>query len=186
MSLLMEGSTVQDGKYQDNLTRAVEYLLQRVQRNGQIGNLHAPGEAGRYMHAHGYALLFLSCVYSKDEDCKHRDELGAVLERAVKFSREAQTRRTSTRFKDKNGKPAHLGGWGYIAAGDGNNFDEGPCAITNIQALHAARRAGIPVPPEALEDADNYLREATGDKGGILYSLSGGGGEGRAPLTAGE
>jgi hypothetical protein len=185
MALLMEGSTLRAGKYRDNLRRAADWLMDQAQPDGQLGTPDLPGEAGRYMHAHGYALLFLSCVYGEEEDGERRKKLADVLTRAVKFTREAQALRRSTRFKDKNGKPLKLGGWGYIAATWLNNFDEGPCSITQIQSLHAARLAGIEVPREALEEADNYLREATNEKGGLLYSVAQGGGDGRPAITAG-
>ena len=54
-----------------------------------------------------------------------------------------------------------------------------------MQALRAARNAGIAVPPEAIKEAINYLQESTNDQGGVIYSLAGGGGgEGRPALTA--
>ena len=57
--------------------------------------------------------------------------------------------------------------------------------ITQVQALRAARNAGISVPPDAIKEAVNYLQESTNDQGGVIYSLAGGGGgEGRPALTA--
>src|SRR6185369_14064368 len=38
MSMLMEGSTLREGKYSDNLRRAVDWLMDRAQPNGLIGN----------------------------------------------------------------------------------------------------------------------------------------------------
>ena len=35
------------------------------------------------------------------------------------------------------------GGWGYVAAKDGSDFDEGNVTICVLQALVAARKAGI-------------------------------------------
>ena len=57
--------------------------------------------------------------------------------------------------------------------------------ITQVQALRAARNAGITVPPEAIKKAIKYLEESTNDQGGVIYSLAGGGGgDGRPALTA--
>jgi hypothetical protein len=194
MCLLMEGSTIREGKYKDNIRRAVEWLMARSMPNGMIGNPNIPGEAGRYMYGHGYAMLFLASVYGEEEDGDRRKKLEDILVRAAKFSRDAQTKRESTRnFKGKDGKPQKLGGWGYISAADGNNFDEGSVTITQVQALRAAKNAGIAVPVEAIQEAVNYLRESTTDQGnedkvvpaGVIYSLAGGGGgEGRPALTA--
>jgi hypothetical protein len=89
----------------------------------------------------------------------------------VKFSRNAQTTR---------------GGWGYVAAKEGNNFDEGSVLVTQVQALCAARDTGIEAPTAAINDAMKYLKWASANPtGGIVYSLGGGGGgQGRPPLTA--
>ena len=185
MAMLMQGSTIREGKYKDNLRRAVDWLMARSMPNGMIGNPNIPGEAGRYMYGHGYALLFLSCVYGEEEEGERRRKLEDMLTRAAKFTRDAQTQRESTRYRDKNGKPLKLGGWGYISAKEGNNFDEGSVTITQVQALRAARNAGIAVPPEAIQEAVNYLQESTNDQGGVIYSLAGGGGgEGRPALTS--
>src|SRR6516162_7358776 len=62
MALLMEGSTIRDGKYKDNIRRATDWLMAHSHPNGMIGNPNIPGEAGRYMYGHGFATLFLSCV----------------------------------------------------------------------------------------------------------------------------
>jgi hypothetical protein len=185
MCLLMEGNTVGAGRYADNLRRAVDWLLGHAMASGQIGALDLPGESGRYMHGHGYAMLFLACVYGDEEDRERRHKLTDVLEQAARFTREAQTHGESKRFQDKDGKPLKLGGWGYVAARDGNNFDEGPTTLTQVQALNVARRVGIAVPPAAIEEAANYLQEVTGDDGGVRYSLSGGCTNGGRPaLTA--
>lgn len=170
MSLLMEGSTVREGKYRDNIRRARDWLMSRAQPNGMLGNPNIPGEAGRYMYGHGFALMFLSCVYGEEEEGETRKKLEEILTKAAVFSRNAQTKR---------------GGWGYVSAKEGNDFDEGSVTITQVQALRAARNAGIVVPPEAIKDAVKYLEQSTNAQGGVIYSLGGGGGgDGRPALTA--
>ncbi len=179
MSLLMEGSTAREGKYKDRIRKARDYLMSKVQPNGMIGNPNTPGEAGRYMYGHGFSLLFLACVYGDEEEGDTRRKLEDILVRAAQFSHDAQTRRKST----KDGKD--LGGWGYMSAKEGNNFDEGSVTITQVQALRAARNAGVKVPPEAIPMSQIYLRDSTNGQGGIIYSLAGGGGgDGRPALTA--
>ena len=87
MALLMEGSTIREGKYGDNIRRAVDWLMARAQPNGMIGNPNIPGEAGRYMYGHGFAMLFLSCVYGEEEEGERRRKLEDILTRARrKFS----------------------------------------------------------------------------------------------------
>lgn len=172
MVLLMEGSTIREGKYADNIRRAVDWLIApgRPQPNGLLCNPNIPGEAGRYMYGHGFAMLFLASVYGEEEDADRRKRLEEVLSRAVKFTHDAQTNR---------------GGWGYVSAKDGNNFDEGSVTVTQLQSLRAARNAGISVPKECINKAIQYLKDSTNAQGGVIYSLAGGGGgEGRPALTA--
>ncbi|HZT83106.1 MAG TPA: prenyltransferase/squalene oxidase repeat-containing protein [Gemmataceae bacterium] len=170
MTFLMEGSTIREGKYADNIRRAADWLVARSQPNGMLCNPNHPGEAGRYMYGHGFAMLFLSCVYGEEEDRDRRKKLEDVLTRAVLFSGKAQTNR---------------GGWGYVSAADGGGFDEGSVTITQMQGLRAARNAGIVVPKEIIDKGVKYLKDCTNAQGGVIYSLGGGGGgDGRPALTA--
>jgi squalene cyclase len=171
MAFLCEGSTIREGKYRDHIRRARDWLMDRVQRNGLIGNASSAAEGGRYTYGHGFGLLFLSCVVGEEENAEKRKRLVDMLERAAKYCRDAQTDR---------------GGWGYVSAKDGNNFDEGSVTITQMQALRAARNAGIIVPNDAIKNGVKYLKDSTNDQGGVQYSLAWGGGRdaGRPSLTA--
>jgi len=172
MVLLMEGSTLREGKHAERIRRAVDWLVERSQRNGLIGNPNNPTETDRYMYGHGFSLLFLSCAYGEEEDGERRKKLEDVLTKAVDFCSKAQTAR---------------GGWGYVSSADGNGFDEGSVTITQVQALRAARNAGIVVPKETINKAQEYLEKCTTPRGGVIYRLAHGqaanGGE-RPPLTA--
>jgi hypothetical protein len=173
MALLMEGSTIRDGKYSEKIRKATDWLMDRSQRSGMIGNPNNPTEAGRYMYGHGFSVLFLSQVYGEEEDGDRRKKLEGILTRAVEFTGKAQTDR---------------GGWGYVSAADGGGFDEGSVTITQLQGLRAARNAGIRVPKGIIDKAQKYLKVCTTDRGGVIYSLAHGGraavGGERAPLTA--
>jgi hypothetical protein len=167
IALLMEGSTLRVGKYAENIRRATDWLTSHTQRNGLISPLDGSGRG--YMHDHGYALLFLAEVYGEEEDGDRRRSLEDLLTRAVDFTGKAQTRR---------------GGWGYTSALDGNGGDEGSVTITQVQALRACRNAGIAVPKGIIEQAQKYLKDCTTANGGVIYSLSNGGGGERPALTA--
>jgi len=172
MSLICEGSTLREGKYRDNIRRAVTWLMDRVQPNGLIGVPTSASEGGRYMYGHGFALMFLACCVGEEDNARNRATLVEKLEKAAHYSWEAQTNR---------------GGWGYISAKDGSNFDEGSVTITQVQGLRAARNAGIIVPKDVIKKSQEYLEKSTNEQGGILYSLAfggGGRGEGRPALTA--
>jgi hypothetical protein len=171
MALLAEGSTARKGKYAEPIRRAVGWLIERSQTDGLIGDPQNPGEGGRYIFGHGYSMAFLAAAQA-DLPAEQRKKVKDVLNRAVQFAAAARTPR---------------GGWGYVAAKDGGNFDEGACTIAQMQGLLAARAAGIPVPREVMKQAHDYFNKSTTAQGGIIYSLSQGaavGGE-RPALTAG-
>src|SRR5581483_10252208 len=93
MVLLMEGSTLREGKYADNIRRAVDWLMERSQRNGLLANPNNGLEGGRYMYGHGFGLLFLAQVYGEEEDNDRRKKLEDILTRAVQFTGKAQSSR---------------------------------------------------------------------------------------------
>ncbi len=164
-ALLCEGSTTTTGKYAKNIRAAVDFLVNIARPNGLIGY---KGDY-RYTYGHGFSMLFLSQVYGEEEDAERRADLKRVLTNAVKFSAEAQTSR---------------GGWGYVSAKDGNDFDEGSTCITQVQGLRACRNAGIPVSTEIIDRAKKYISDCTGSDGGVRYSYSTRGGGSRPPITA--
>ena len=151
-ALICSGSTTTQGPYAKNIRLAVDYLTSKSRGNGLIGD---PLTDNRYTYGHGFSMLFLSQVLGEEEDADRRDELVEVLTKAADFSAKAQT-------------PS--GGWGYVSAKDGNNFDEGSTTITQVQGLRGCRNAGIPVPNEVIESAKNYIYMCKNADGGISYS----------------
>jgi hypothetical protein len=161
MAMLMEGSTVGDGKYADPIRKAVDWLIERSQPNGLLGNSNDNNAGIGYLFGHGYAMLFMASAYGQEEDGDRRHKLEKILTKAVEFTAHAQT--------------IH-GGWGYVTA------SEGASTIVQLQGLRAARNAGIVV-PKKLIDID-YLRKCTTARGGVIYSITGGGGSDSPALTA--
>jgi len=158
VALLCEGSTTTQGKYAENVSRAVDYLVGRSRRNGLIGD---PARDDRYTYGHGFGMLFLSQVLGEEEDVERRQELVDVLTRAAVFTGQAQT---------------NAGGWGYVSAQDGHGFDEGSTTITQVQGLRGCRNAGIVVPREIIDQAVRYIHNCTTPDGGVQYNSRGGGG----------
>jgi hypothetical protein len=152
-ALLCSGSTATQGPYARNIRRAIDFLMTKVRANGLIGD---PQLDNRYTYGHGFSMLFLSQILGEEEDVERRDELIDVLTRAVQFSGQAQT---------------DSGGWGYVSAKDGNNFDEGSTTITQVQGLRGCRNAGIPVPADVIERAKEYIYACKNPDGGISYSF---------------
>jgi len=152
MALICSGSTTTQGPYAKNIRRAVDYLVSKSRTNGLIGD---PLRDNRYTYGHGFSMLFLSQVLGEEEDAERREELIEILNRAIEFSGRAQT-------------PS--GGWGYVSAKDGSNFDEGSTTITQVQGLRGCRNAGLPVPTEVIENARKYIYTCKNADGGISYS----------------
>lgn len=163
MALLCEGSTTTRGKYAPQIRRAVDFLIGASQPNGLIGYT----DDFHYTYGHGFSMMFLSQVFGEEEDVTRRKQIQIVLQKAIRFSGEAQTSQ---------------GGWGYVSARDGNDFDEGSTCVTQVQGLRACRNAGIVVPGDIIERAKVYISKCLTEDGGVQYSIRGGGA--RAPITA--
>ena len=165
LAWLMEGSTIREGRYSKNIRMATDWLMERSMkgnnRDGLIGNPDHPTETGRYMYGHGFATLFLACVYGEEEEKERRERLKDILTRAVKYIGNAQSTQ---------------GGWFYTSAKDGHDQDEGSVTVTQMQALRACRDAGISVPNSVVKKGYDYLKNSTTVNGGIVYSLGRGGG----------
>jgi hypothetical protein len=123
-----------------------------LRSNGLIGD---PLTDNRYTYGHGFSMLYLSQVLGEEEDEERRQELVEALSKAVEFSGNAQTK---------------SGGWGYVSAKDGNDFDEGSTTITQVQGLRGCRDAGIAVPREIIDKAKQYIYNCKNQDGGISYS----------------
>lgn len=163
-AMLCEGSTTTRGRYCKSISSAVDYLIDNSQANGLIGDKRD----FHYTYGHGFSMLFLSQVFGEEENSQRREKLKEVLVKAVQFCGEAQT---------------PDGGWGYVSAKDGNNFDEGSTCVTQVQGLRACRNAGIPVPKEVIDKAIDYIRKCMSTDGGVQYSLRNASGS-RPPITA--
>jgi len=167
MALLMEGSTIDSGPYAESIRKAVDWLMSKSQPSGLLVDLSDPSETSRYFFGHGYTMMFLATVYSQLEEGERRAQLQKLLTKAVEFTAGATTK---------------LGGWGYVTAKEGGDFDESATSIVQLQALRAARNAGIVVPRKLLDA--NFLRKCTSPTGGVVYSIAQANGGERPPLTA--
>lgn len=165
LAMLMEGSTIREGAYSQNIRKASDWLMERSMkannRDGLIGNPDHPTETGRYMYGHGFATLFLASVYGDEEDRERREKLKDILTRACKYIGNAQSTQ---------------GGWFYTSKVDGHDQDEGSVTVTQMQALRACKNAGIAVNKDVMRKGHLYLKNSTTANGGVVYSLNRGGG----------
>jgi hypothetical protein len=159
MAMLMEGSTLTQGKYSENIRKAADWLMAKSQkgnqRDGLIGNPDNPSEAARYMYGHGFGMMFLACVYGDENNAQKREKLKDILTRAVKYTINSQSSR---------------GGFYYTSKMEGGDRDEGSVTITQVQALRACRNAGIAVPRQVIKNVYKYLKDCTSPRGHIYYS----------------
>jgi RNA polymerase sigma factor (sigma-70 family) len=147
MALLMQGSTLTEGPYAQHIRKAVDWLLVRSQDGGRLGGRNSDDEGPQGIFGHGHALLFLASVYGEEEDADRRKRLKDVLTRAGELTAKAQTRG---------------GGWGHVVGGlvnEGDDKAEVVPTVLQLQALRAARHAGIPVPKETFAKAWTYLEK---------------------------
>ncbi|QEG02028.1 hypothetical protein Mal15_61110 [Stieleria maiorica] len=151
-AMIGSGSTTTQGPYAKEIARTSDFLISKSRDNGLIGD---PKTDQRYTYGHGFAMLFLSQVLGEEGLLDRRREIVDVLTRAVEFSGNAQTA---------------AGGWGYVSAAEGNDFDEGSTTITQVQGLRGCRNAGIPVSGDVIDRAKEYIYGCKNKDGGISYS----------------
>jgi Prenyltransferase and squalene oxidase repeat len=156
------------GRFGENVTRAVRYIVNSEDRNrpGFINNqraaLHGP------MYGHGFATLFLAEVYGMVNDPDLRSRLRGLLGRAIMVIRTSQN---------------HEGGWRYNPQPVDADLS---VTICQIMALRAARNAGIAVPRKVAEDCTAYVKRCQDPQsGGFRYQAFGGQPPGFARTAAG-
>jgi hypothetical protein len=154
-ALLANGNSPTRGRYAPKVEKATEYLLSCSTPSGLITG--PSQDNGQPMHGHGFALMFLACVYGTETKPALRDKTKIAIDKAVKLTAEGQS---------------GDGGWTYIP-GSG---DEGSVTVTQVQALRAAHNAGLAVPRGTIAQAVQYIERCSTSEGGICYSLRSGGG----------
>lgn len=162
MALLANGNTPTRGRYAPQVKELTEYLLKSSTSSGLITG--PSQERGQPMHGHGFALMYLACVYGMESKDSLRLRTREVIDRAVKLTSEGQSPE---------------GGWSYTP-GSG---DEGSVTVTQVQALRAVHNSGLHVPRGTIEKSVQYIERCSTPEGGIAYSLGSGGGA-RLPISA--
>lgn len=171
LAFLAGGSTPLRGPYANHLGRALDFIKRCSNKQGYInegGAFGAREAGGSGMHGHGYALLFLAEAYGMCGNSGRLDDETAkdTIKRAVDVTEYAQ---------DKTG------GWLYDPKPSGH---EGSVTVTQVQALRAARNAGIQVNDRVVEKGISYIRKSTMPSGDIMYQIGGEGMGVRQALTA--
>jgi len=163
LALMASGSTPTEGPYSPQLRKALTFALHCSQRNGLICP-RGDNEESRSMYGHGFSMLFLAQVMGMEEDPERLARVRWVLQKGVALTEKSQS---------------PLGGWLYTPDMTG---DEGSVTVTQVQALRAARNAGIAVPKKVINRAMKYLKKSVQPDGGIAYRVGMSGS--RPPITA--
>jgi hypothetical protein len=139
LAFMAGGSTVTTGPYAPQVRRAVEFYLDlRGHQESEEWWIAASDDRSR-LHGHGFATLFLAEALGTCGVWERREELGLRLHEAVQLIVKSQEPR---------------GGWGYTPY---DPFHEGSITVTQLQALRAARDAGLDVPQGVINRALGYL-----------------------------
>lgn len=163
LAFLGYGEQYGRGRYGDVLVQAVRYLAQKS-TTGRAG--YIDDESSR-MHGHAYAVLFLTQVLGSIPDPRSEAKVREVVYEGIEFIAHAQTLD---------------GGWGYEA---NEKFDEASITVCCLQALRAAKDAGIALKPltsaspgssndrmrAVVDAAVGYLVRCCLDDGSFKYSL---------------
>ena len=151
VAFMCNGSTPGRGPYGDEIDKALGYVLGHVTPSGFIvlpnSLTHGP------MYSHGFATMFLAEAYGMS----HRAELHEKLQSAVRLIIDTQNPE---------------GGWRYQPQPNDADISVTVC---QINALRAARNAGIFVPKETVDRCIKYCKQAQNPDGGFRYMLQGGG-----------
>jgi len=161
LAYMQAGNLPNRGKYGENVTKCVDFVLASCQESGLIAsdNSHGP------MYGHGFATLFLAEIYGMDFDPRVKEK----LQRAVRLIQRTQN---------------NEGGWRYQPAPLDADIS---VTICQIMALRAARDAGIKVEKDVIDKAVQYVKSCQNPDGGFSYMAhqGGGGGSGFARSAAG-
>lgn len=154
LAFLAAGSAPGRGPHGDVVARAVDYLLLHTDladESPQRGYISAQGDALSQNHGHGYAALALAEAYGMSSGSERiRTALVAAVER-IELSQGSE------------------GGWSYLPRAVPDH--EGSVTICLVQALRAARDAGIQVDPRVVQRAEDYVRRLQAKNGLFCYTL---------------
>jgi hypothetical protein len=155
LAFLAAGNAPDRGPYGREVGRAIDYLLGHVDLvpgSEEFGYVSSETDRTSRIHGHGFATLALSQAWVSSP----RSPRGARIEEALA----AAVRRIEMSQGD-------LGGWWYEPVALPNH--EGSTTVCLLQALRAARDAGIHVDPNVVARAEDYLAETQSEGGRFAY-----------------
>jgi hypothetical protein len=147
---MSSGSSPGRGPYGSQIDKAISYVMENTSPSGFIA-VHASSTHGP-MYSHGFGTLFLAEAYGMT----HRSEIREKLQKAVRLIIDSQNVE---------------GGWRYQPIRRDADLS---VTICQINALRAARNAGLFVPKETVDACIRYVKRCQNADGGFRYMLQGG------------
>jgi hypothetical protein len=150
LAFMASGSSPGRGPYGSQIDRALAYVMQNTSPSGFIAvfasSTHGP------MYSHGFGTLFLAEAYGMT----HRPEIREKLQKAVRLIIDSQNIE---------------GGWRYQPVRRDADLS---VTICQINALRAARNAGLFIPKETVDACIRYVKKSQNPDGGFRYMLQAG------------
>jgi hypothetical protein len=150
LAFMASGSSPGRGPYGPQIDKALAYVMRNTASTGFIA-VHATSTHGP-MYSHGFGTLFLAEAYGMT----HRPEIRDKLQKAVRLIIDSQNVE---------------GGWRYQPV---RNDADLSVTICQINALRAARNAGLFVPKETVDACIRYVKRSQNADGGFRYMLQAG------------
>jgi hypothetical protein len=154
LAFLAAGNTTTRGPYSEQVESGLSWLLDRVAppTAAQPGYIHEEGNDVERMHGHGLATLALAEAYGMSP--AHREKIASSLIAAVACIERGQSTE---------------GGWSYYPVSTSDH--EGSVTICVVQALRAAKDAGILVDGARIARAIDYVKRLQQENGAFAYTL---------------
>jgi prenyltransferase beta subunit len=150
LAFMANGSSPGRGPYGTQIDKALQYVLDNTSNAGFI----AVPNAGTHgpMYSHGFGTLFLAEAYGMSNKAEIREK----LTNAVRLIIDTQNPE---------------GGWRYQPVPRDADLS---VTICQINALRAARNAGLYVPKETVDACIRYVKQSQNSDGGFRYMIQGG------------
>jgi hypothetical protein len=149
LAFMASGSSPGRGPFGAQIDKALVYVMENTSQSGFIAvaasSTHGP------MYSHGFGTLFLAEAFGMT----HRPEIREKLQKAVRLIIDSQNLE---------------GGWRYQPVRRDADLS---VTICQINALRAARNAGLYVPRETIAACIRYVKRSQNPDGGFRYMLQG-------------
>lgn len=157
LAWMAAGSTPGRGPYGTELSRALDYLIDHTEldvRSETYGYVSDQRDALSRTHGHGFATLAMAQAFALSPESARGRRLQRALHAAVACIENSQ---------------GSEGGWEYAPKRLVNH--EGSVTICLVQALRAAKDAGLAVDSKVVARALDYVRRSQKDDGSFRYAI---------------